>query len=65
MSREKFTLPEGKLIAEALDRNFTSPNVSDGNFETANVVDTLHDIARGLFAVAAAIRGLPGWEKRD
>ncbi len=38
--------------------NLISPNVSDGNFEAANMVDVLDDCARGLFSIAKAIRGL-------
>ena len=39
-------------------RNLSSPNVSDSNFEEANIVDVLDDCARGLFSIAKAIRGL-------
>jgi hypothetical protein len=44
-----------ETIAEALDRNFTSPNVPDSNAEHANVVDALDRIGDGLFAIAKAI----------
>ncbi len=43
-------------IALALERIGISPNVSDSNFEPANLVDALHQIATGLHDVAAAIR---------
>lgn len=40
-------------IAEAINRNFTSPNCCDSNLEAANVVDGLYQIANVLrgFAV--------------
>ena len=47
-------------ITNALNKigdNLMSPNVSDSNFEAANVVDTLNYIANGLFAIAKAIKG--------
>lgn len=52
-----------KLIAEAHEEiasamwgTLRSPNVCDSNFEPANVVDALASIAKGLFAVAKAIK---------
>ena len=42
-------------VNKAIRDVFISPNVADKNFEAANVVDTLDDIARGLFAIARAI----------
>jgi hypothetical protein len=45
-------------ICSHLSACFTSPNVSDSNFEAANMVDVLDDVARGLFAIAKAIDGL-------
>ena len=45
-------------ICSHLSNCFTSPNVSDSNFEAANMVDVLDDVARGLFAIAKAIGGL-------
>ena len=49
MIENKNPLVEG--IAECL----ISPNESDSNGESANVVDGLFAISRGLFAVARAI----------
>jgi hypothetical protein len=43
-------------IADAIDRTFSSPNVSDSNGEPANVVDVLDDIARAIFSLAQAVR---------
>ena len=37
---------------------FISPNVSDANFEPANLVDVVDDVARALFQIAKAIDGL-------
>ena len=45
-------------IAEALDRNLTSPNCGDANGEPANVVDGLYHIGDGLFAIAKALSQL-------
>ena len=45
-------------ICSHLSNCFTSPNVSDSNFEAANMVDVLDDVARGLLAIANAIDGL-------
>jgi hypothetical protein len=42
-------------ICSHLVHCFTSSNVSDSNFEDANMVDVLDDVARGLFAIAKAI----------
>jgi hypothetical protein len=39
-------------IAEALDRNFTSPNECDQNGEQANVAGALFEISRALWAIA-------------
>jgi histidine ammonia-lyase len=44
-----------KNLIEALDRNFTSPNVSDSNFESANIVDALDSIASAIFKLAKVI----------
>ena len=46
------------VIAEAISANFTSPNVSDSNFEPANVVDALDRLASAGFAIARAIERL-------
>jgi hypothetical protein len=37
---------------------FISENVSDSNFEAANLVDVGHSVAQGLFRIAKAIDGL-------
>jgi hypothetical protein len=39
----------GQMIAEALNNNFTSPNVSDSNGEAANLVDTMQYLAKALW----------------
>jgi hypothetical protein len=44
-----------KELADAIDRNLTSPNEADQNLEAANVVDGLFAIARSLYDVARAI----------
>ncbi len=38
----------GDAIAEALDRNFTSPNVTDANYGDANVVDAVASLAAAV-----------------
>jgi hypothetical protein len=38
-------------VAEAIDRNFSSPNEADSGFESGNVAD-------GLFEIARAVRSL-------
>lgn len=43
-------------ISDAITSALTSPNEMDRNLEPANVVDGLFAIARGLQAVADAIR---------
>lgn len=45
-------------ICSHLSNCFTSSNVSDSNFETANMIDVLDSVARGLFAIAKAIDDL-------
>lgn len=42
-----------KHVADAIDRNFTSPNVPDSNLEPANLVDV---IAGAGLNIAQAIR---------
>lgn len=37
-------------IAQAIHENFTSPNVSDSNWEAANVVDGLDKIGRAIYS---------------
>lgn len=46
------------LIAEAIDRNFTSPNVSDSNFENANIVDVINYNAVALLDIGKALERL-------
>jgi hypothetical protein len=45
-----------EVLAEALHQVFISPNECDSNLEAANVVDGLFAVARGLRAIAQAIR---------
>jgi len=54
---------EQNEIAEALIRVFESPNVTDSNLEDANIVDTLDDIARGLFFVGKQLKKIANEEK--
>ena len=54
---------EQNEIAKALIRVFESPNVTDSNFEVANIVDALDDIARGLFAVVKQLKIIANKEK--
>jgi hypothetical protein len=42
-------------LAEAMRFVFVSPNVSDSNFEAANIVDVIDKVACGLFAIRNAI----------
>ena len=42
-----------KEISAAIDRNFTSPNVSDRNMEHANLVDVFDDISRAFWRITA------------
>lgn len=42
-------------IGESLERCFISPNVTDSNFEDANVVDVINRAARNLGKIAEAI----------
>ena len=57
------TKVEQNKIAEALIRVFESPNVTDSNLEDANIVDTLDDIARGLFFVGKQLKKIANEEK--
>lgn len=41
--------------SEAILATLISPNVSDSNFESANVVDALANVANGLFAIRNSI----------
>lgn len=42
-------------IANAIRQTLISPNVMDSNFEDANIVDVLSDVANGLCRIAKAI----------
>lgn len=44
-----------KYVADAIDRNFTSPNVPDSNLECANVVDVIASLAWSAKRIAEAI----------
>jgi hypothetical protein len=48
-------MPDFNEIAESIERCFISPNVSDSNFEHANIVDVLQRIAYGSGEIASAI----------
>lgn len=54
-------------IAQAFDRNFTSPNVNDSNFEPANVVDAISYIGKSLRYLADSITksGVESASKRN
>lgn len=51
------TIPPDE-VAQALYNTLISPNESDSNFESANVVDGLFAIARGLHHIARSIEAL-------
>jgi hypothetical protein len=51
-------------ICEALHREFTSPNVPDSNFDAANIVDVIANVANGLFRIAKEIEKLSGNAER-
>ena len=44
-----------KFVAQALERSFISPNVSDRNLEPANLVDVVNRLAMTVQHVADAI----------
>jgi hypothetical protein len=46
------TVTTSDKVASAIDRNFTSPNVSDSNLEAANVVDALDNVAKALWCLS-------------
>jgi hypothetical protein len=48
-------MSDGVALARAIENGLISPNVSDSNFEPANVVDTLDAVAHGLERIAKAI----------
>jgi hypothetical protein len=50
-------------IARAITDSFTSPNVSDSNYEPANLVDTTDSIATALFRIAGSISELAAQQK--
>jgi hypothetical protein len=52
------TNSEVSQIAQALQHCFTSPNVTDSNYEPANLVDTTDSIATALFQLAGAVSEL-------
>ena len=45
-----------KDVANAIKNCFVSPNVSDSNFEPANLVDTTQNIANALNRIADALQ---------
>lgn len=55
MTAHKELYAIAQTLAQALNDNLTSPNEPDRNFENANVVDGLFEIARALRFVAKAI----------
>jgi len=44
-----------ETVAEVIRRSFISPNVSDSNWESANLVDTTDRIASALYKIAEQI----------
>lgn len=57
------TSHEKASLVEAIYDNFTSPNESDSNWESANVVDGLFAIARSIERLAMATRGVQANER--
>jgi hypothetical protein len=51
-------------VAKALWGTLQSPNVPDRNLEPSNVVDAIDGIARGIFAVADALKEIAGKQKK-
>jgi hypothetical protein len=49
---------QDEALVKAVYDNFTSPNVADSNCEAATLVDTTHDIAKALWAIARALEKL-------
>ena len=47
-------------VAEAIRDTFSSPNVSDANFEPANLVDVGHMVAQALHALGTNHAAGPG-----
>jgi hypothetical protein len=39
------------VVAQIIHDSFNSPNVSDSNFEAANIVDTIDNVARALWCI--------------
>jgi hypothetical protein len=52
-------MPEKNLIAQALVESLISPNVSDSNWEHANLVDVGDNIAAALWKLARTERQSP------
>lgn len=51
-------MPQNKpapTAAQELRQCFISPNVADSNLEAANVVDVIHEVAKALNRIAAAL----------
>jgi len=48
-------MDESKVIADVLREVFISPNVSDSNFEPANLVDTTNHLAQAMTRIANAL----------
>lgn len=57
MPKNHVTENASSSVAQALLQTLISPNESDSNFESANVVDALCKIARAIHHVAEAIEG--------
>ena len=55
----------GKEIADALRDVFTSPNVLDSNWETANLVDVMDSIRGAIMHHAGAIEKLADAISKD
>jgi len=54
---------EKDQLVQAMYDLFQSPNVSDSNWEPANLVDAIDRCADGLFAIAEAIKSKGDKEK--
>jgi len=58
--------PIVEAIVEALYENLTSPNETNKNFESANVVEGLYTVARAVWALTKAVERLaPKGEEAD
>jgi hypothetical protein len=61
-AKTKVDREAGELIAQQIGRladNFWSPNVSDSNFEPANIVDALSSIAKAIWKLAEVLGKKP------